>query len=221
MTFQMNDRDVKSKWLKKYQEEMEMNREKQEREKNQRVIQEQEYLDKLRREMEEEKNREKERRKMLMQKEMDEYYKFKINKQKEEIKSLEDKMNKDPVSLEIGYEERLKKLKEHNNRLSEKVDENMNRYVNYQMSGNKNDKYEEYLKNMLDYSQINNQIDPAYNRKTTDIHQETNSKLINREIENYSNLNSNINNIINPSFDDLLSKNFKNNYRDYKDVINY
>ena len=51
----MNDRDVKSKWLKKYQEEMELNREKQDREKNQRVLQEQEYLNKLRREMEEEK----------------------------------------------------------------------------------------------------------------------------------------------------------------------
>lgn len=215
----MNDRDVKSKWLKKYQEEMELNREKQDREKNQRVLQEQEYLNKLCREMEEEKNREKERRKMLMQMEMDEYYKFKINKQKEEIKSLEDKMNKDPVSLEIGYEERLKRLKEHNNKLSENIDQNMNRYVNYQIAENKNDKYEEYLKNMQDYNQLNNKIDPAYNRKSTDIHQENNSKLANREIQNYNNLNLNLNNNIDPPSDDFLSKNFKNNYQEYKDVI--
>lgn len=216
----MNDRDVKSKWLKKYQEEMELNREKQDREKNQRVLQEQEYLNKLRREMEEEKNIEKERRKMLMQREMDEYYKFKINKQKEEIKSLENKMNKDPVSLEIGYEERLKRLKEHNNKLSEKIDQNMNRYVNYQISENKNDKYEEYLKNIQDFSQQNNKIDPAYNRKSTDIHQENNSKLANKDIQNYNNLNLNSNNNIDPSSDDFLSKNFKNNYQEYKDVIN-
>lgn len=152
MTFQLNDRELKSKWLNNYKNEMSYHKEKHDYERRLKINEEQEYLEKLRREVEDEKQRILERKKKIMKDEMDRYYQHNVNKQKEEVKKVEEKLYQDNLSLNLGYEERVEKMKDYNNKLSEKIDQNMKGYLDYKSNINSNphvrdtkEKYQDYI----------------------------------------------------------------------------
>lgn len=131
MTFHLNEREIKDKWLKKYQEEIEIHKENLEKEKQSKIKEEQDYLTRIKKEMEEEKIKKHDKKKQIIQSEMEDYLTHNLRKKEENEKNYEEKRNPENVSLNLGYEERIKKMKEYNNKLADKVDLNMELFKNY------------------------------------------------------------------------------------------
>ncbi len=124
----MNKKDIKEKWLKQYQEEISLHRDQREKERIKRLQEEQEYLKKIKRELQEEKSKKYELKKKIENDFINDY-ESKINSKR---RLMEKKSNTDNASLDLKSEERIQDLKNYINKLTEKVDKNMNDYVEYQ-----------------------------------------------------------------------------------------
>jgi hypothetical protein len=135
MTFQ-TDNKIKDKWLKKYMEEINLHKEKLELNRFEKIKEEREYLDKIRKEAEDEKFRQIQKKKNLIDENREEHHKNQIRKKHNEIKYLEDKYRKENVSLDMHSEERLNNIKEYINKLSDNVDKNMHSYTEFTGTGN-------------------------------------------------------------------------------------
>lgn len=164
MTFH-NDKDIKEKWLKRYREEIYLNKEKRDLERDSRIREERENLDRVQRQMEEERNNENKKKQDMINENMDEYYKY-LEKRKDDIQKFkEERKEKKEVSLDIKNEERVNMLKERINHLDEMVDKNMKNYIDYTLNPiqppnvNKNkeymdeDLYREIMENNKSYLQ--------------------------------------------------------------------
>lgn len=225
MTFHMNDREIKEKWLQKYKEEMNFHKEKMEQERQRKLKEEQDYLDRINRELEEEKLKKVEHKKMVIQDNMEEYYKHLANKQKEEIKNYEAKLSKENVSLNLGSEERLEKMKEYINQLSNKVDKNVDNYLNFAVNKEGERKIEggivEENNNKAGNGNEMARNDPSKDRKNEDYisNNLSQNKYGSDNLHNLSNNNNHSSNVY-PQYDNKLDQIYGKNYLEYRNVNN-
>jgi hypothetical protein len=131
MTFH-SDKEIKEKWLKQYQEEMLLHREKMDLEKNNKLKQEQEEMKKLNKELEEENMKKQFQKRLQVHEDLNEYYKHLEGKRSKDMQNQQEKLERNSTTIELNSEERLNGLKEHIKKLSENVDKNMQKYLDYQ-----------------------------------------------------------------------------------------
>ena len=134
MTFQ-NDREIKEKWLRKYQEEIALHREQAEMERLQKIKEGREFLERIRREQDEENARRQQKKKAIIDENNEEYLRYLQRKRMDDMRNFEERRRKENVSLEMKSEERLNGLKSYLNHLSDKVDKNMNNFMEYKDYG--------------------------------------------------------------------------------------
>ncbi len=130
----MNKKEQKEKWLKLYQEEISIHKNQRENEKAKKLQEELEYLNKIKKEFQEEELK-RHKIKKTIEKDFVNEYERKINEKK---RSKENNSNVENVSLDLKSDERIHDLKIYLNKLTEKVDKNMNDYVEYHKNLRKN-----------------------------------------------------------------------------------
>lgn len=234
MTFH-NDKEIKEKWLKRYKDEILINKEKRDYERENRIKEERENIEIDQRLMEEEKQNQIKKKQEAINVNMEEYYKF-LEKKKEEIqKHIEGKKEAQEVSLDIKNEERVNMLKERINHLGDIVEKNMNNYIKYTNQprpfsvnrpklNNQEDSYKD-----LNETQINN-LKASINNKGNGYNQNLNNFPNTYNTSNLNNVRDdqyrNINNVsplkghvrTDVTNHEILEKVHNKNYQEFKNV---
>lgn len=178
---------------------------------------------------------------------MEEYYKHIYNKQNHQRNLIDQKLSSQSnVSLNMHSEERLQQMKEHMNKLTDKVDQNMNNYMKYTYGKEQTPVMQEPYNNpsrnndntevLSDYY---NSLGPSHNANTQEL-QKINDTFLNTNAYNGNNPNQYNreyngseqndvpkihygNNVVRSDVTsrDLLDRIYDKNYNSYKQVLRY
>lgn len=132
------------------------------------LLEEKEYLEKIRVELEEENRRKLLKKQNLMYDNQQELNKFMNKKKLEEQKNFNEKIeNQQSLSLPLHHEERLENYKNMINKLSDKIDNNVNSYKQYTNNANNLNANNTRFSNRYDQENIHGDENMTYSKYNT------------------------------------------------------